>query len=423
MSSVSSAGETELKELIDRAEKTTFIPEEELEWLFTTTLGEVRQTVTEEFDESQWRLTEAILSTHATLLLDDRKACTGLIVVGDSGAGKTTALNFFNGIKEQFYRSDDVTPASFVTALPSENEETLEEIDLLPRITHKSLLCPDMATWFSGQTETIRSKMSRMTHLMDGDGFTRDSGSHGQRGYQGDHRFTFIGASTPLQKRAWRVMGNTGNRFVFYHKPQGDDSDLRDDLFGDSSYHEQVTGCREVVHQFLGELWEEYDGYGGVNEDFTFTDEAKDAIEYLARVVKFSRATLPKGEEEPTPNREAPHRVGSMLRDIARGRALLNRETTVRTEHVEVSARIALSTMHKERRPIVRALLDPANDGILTTSDVVEAGPSRPTALKRMELLDTLGLADFVEDEDDGRQPKRLELSPKFERPDRLEFP
>ena len=192
------------------------IPEDGLEWLFSTTLGEVRQTVTEEFDESQWRLTEAILSTHATLLLDDRKACTGLIVVGGSGVGKTTALNFFNGIEEQFYRSDDVTPASFVTALPSENEERLEEIDLLPRITHKSLLCPDMATWFAGQTETIRSKMSRMTHLMDGDGFTRDSGSHGQRGYQGDHRFTFIGASTPLQKRAWRVIGSTGNRFVFH---------------------------------------------------------------------------------------------------------------------------------------------------------------------------------------------------------------
>ena len=398
------------------------IPEDGLEWLFSTTLGEVRQTVTEEFDESQWLLTEAILSTHATLLLSDRVACTGLIVVGDSGAGKTTALNFFNGLDEQCYRSDDATYASFVTADPSLSEDEREEADLLPRTRHKSFLCSDMATWFSGQTETIRRKMSLMTRVMDGEGFTRDTGTTGQRGYQGDYRFNFIGASTPLQPRAWRVMGHAGYRFVFYHKPQGHDRNLKDDLFGESHYHERVAACQEIVHEYLEELWKEYDGYGGATEDTTFTDDAKDAIEYLARVIKFSRATLDGTKDEPTVNREDPRRVGGILRDIARGRALLDRETTVRTEHIEVSARIALSTMHKERRPIVRALLDPANDGTLATSDVVEAGPSRPTALNRMELLDTLGLADFVEDEDDDRQPKRLELNSKFEWPDCLEF-
>jgi hypothetical protein len=79
------------------------------------TLSDVRETVVKNFDEAQWHLTEAILSTHATLLVGEIQNCTGLIVVGQSGAGKTTALKFFEGLSEQFYRSDEVTPASFVS--------------------------------------------------------------------------------------------------------------------------------------------------------------------------------------------------------------------------------------------------------------------------------------------------------------------
>jgi len=97
------------------------------------TLSDVRETVIKNFDEAQWHLTEAILSTHATLFVGGVQNCAGLIVVGQSGAGKTTALKFFEGLDEQFYRSDEVTPASFVTHDASLSKDQLEGVDLLPR--------------------------------------------------------------------------------------------------------------------------------------------------------------------------------------------------------------------------------------------------------------------------------------------------
>ena len=423
--------QSELEAVIEKCQQQVSIADDRqtAEFEENVTLSDVRETVVKNFDEAQWHLTEAILSTHATLFVGGVQNCAGLIVVGQSGAGKTTALKFFEGLDEQFYRSDEVTPASFVTHDASLSEDQLEEVDLLPRIKHKSLLCRDMETWFSGDRESIRTTMSRMTHLMDGEGLTRDSGSHGKRGYEGDFRFSFIGASTPLQSRAWEVMGNAGYRFVFYHKePRPDDHEtLRNNLFGESSYEEKVAECRQKVQSFLHRLWNDHGGYGSIPDDeISFSDDAQNAIPYLAKVVKFSRATLTdrSGKDSPDVSREDPHRIGAVLREIAKGRALIDGETEVSVDDVVVSARVALSTMPSKRRPLVRTLLNPANDGRLTRNEVGEAlGVSKPTALDRMELMDTLGIAKFTEVEDDGRGTKKLELKEEFQWPDVLPFP
>jgi hypothetical protein len=268
-----------------------------------------------------------------------------------------------------------------------------------------------------------------MTYLMDGKGLTRDSGSHGKRGYEGDFRFSFIGASTPLKSRAWDVMGNAGYRFVFYHKePQPNDHEtVKNSLFGESTYSERMDECKQKLQSFLHRLWNEHGGYGSIpDNEISFSDNAQDAIPYLAKLVRFSRATLTKqsGKEEPTVSREDPRRVGAVLRDIAKGRALINGETKVDTDDVIVSARIALSTMPNKRRPLVRALLNPSNNGQLTRKEAEDAlGVSKPTAINRMRLMDTLGIADFTEVEGDGRGTTKLELKDEFEWPDSLTFP
>ena len=284
-----------------------------------------------------------------------------------------------------------------------------------------------METWFSGDRESIRTTMSRMTHLMDGRGLTRDSGSHGKRGYEGDFRFSFIGASTPLKSRAWDVMGNAGYRFVFYHL-EGEEIDLdtlEDDLFvGD--YKVNTEECNSRVLSLLSRLWDKYGGYGSVpNDEIQVQKNARSAITYLANVVRFSRATLTEGSDNTlTPDRENPYRVGAVLRDIAKGRALVDERTTVTVDDVVVSARIALSTMPQKRRPVVRALLNPSNSGQLTRKEAQDAlDVSKPTAIDRMELMDTLGIAEFTEVDGDGRGTKKLELKDELMWPDHLTFP
>jgi hypothetical protein len=188
-----------------------------------------------------------------------------------------------------------------------------------------------------------------------------------------------------------------------------------------------MTECRQKIQSFLHRLWNDHGGYGSIPDDeISFSDDAQNAIPYLAKVVKFSRATLTdgSGKDSPDVSREDPHRIGAVLREIAKGRALIDGETEVSVDDVVVSARVALSTMPSKRRPLVRELLNPANDGQLTRNEVGEAlDVSKPTALDRMELIDKLGIAEFTEVEDDGRGTKKLELEGGFEWPDVLPFP
>lgn len=385
------------------------------------TIDDVRQIVIEEFDEQTWYATEAVLTAHSTLLLAGSTG-TGLALVGPSSSGKTTVLEFFEELDDMVYRSDDVTPASFVSHDASKGDEELAEIDLIPKIKQKTLLSRDMATWFAGDQENIYKRMSVMTNLLDGKGYTRDTGTHGTRGYTGrEYRFNFIGATTPLKPRAWHAMGSVGARLVFYERSgETDVNSVVADLIDGSNYHEKVARCRKIVGGFLRNVWEDTGGYSSIEAVPPAGTGERDFLAYLIQVVRHARAVADDGSVQ----MEGGHRIGATLRDIAQARAILDGRREFTIEDMQVCARLALSTMPKERRPLVQALLAPANHGELIAADFERvAGVSRPTAHARMELLDTLGIGRYSEAAEDGRETKTVTVRPKFEWPEAAPFP
>ncbi|WP_157532963.1 hypothetical protein [Haloferax profundi] len=359
---------------------------------------------------------EVLLSAHATHLIQGLMAGMGIMIEGPSGCGKTTILRPLFGLDEQIYRSDDLTPASFVSADSSRTEEELAEIDLLPRLKGKTLVVPDMATWFNGPEEQIRERYGTFASVMDGDGFTRDSGSQGVRGYTGDYRFNFMGATTPISPRGHRVMSHVGNRLLFVTMTdETDDDKAFDSIFSGPEYGELVSRTREATHTYLRGLWKYHGGREAVNWESDPSDDAIDALRYLSRLIQYSRAPLREG----SPQRESLRRVGTMLRNLARGHALLDGRTQVLMEDIDVCIRVALSTMPANRRGAVRALVHPETSSAVTTAEIADYGSmSRPTARKRMEELEDLGLGTV-------KQGKGKSICPDsdFVWPGNLNFP
>jgi hypothetical protein len=157
-------------------------------------ITEVRQTVEWHYPHL-WPAVEAGLAVCATLLLKDNANPTALIYIGPASAGKTTVASMFEetileGLKHEpkklVYRSDQFSAASFVSQSATTAREDLPKVDLLPRIQHKVLLTPDLVTMFRGKQDELTERFSIITRILDGQGFTRDSGTHGQRGYTGD---------------------------------------------------------------------------------------------------------------------------------------------------------------------------------------------------------------------------------------------
>jgi hypothetical protein len=178
----------------------------------------VEKTIRRHFPDL-WPAVEIGLATCATLLLRDNVNPVALIYVGPPSAGKTTVASMFEGTtfagEPLCYRSDKFTPAAFVSQSAQATAKKLKEVDLLPRIKHKVLLTPELSTVFRGKPDELAERFSIITRVLDGQGLTTDSGTHGKRGYEGDYVFAWIGCTTPFQESVWKVMAQLGSRLFF----------------------------------------------------------------------------------------------------------------------------------------------------------------------------------------------------------------
>ena len=102
-------------------------------------------------------------------------------MIGVPSSGKTTVLNFLRGADEITYFSDKFTPRSFMSHYSNKNGEDLEKLDLLKRIIKKCFIVPDLGVIFGKRKDDVQESLSILTRVLDGDGLTSDSGTHGPK--------------------------------------------------------------------------------------------------------------------------------------------------------------------------------------------------------------------------------------------------
>jgi hypothetical protein len=185
-----------------------------------------------------------------------------------------------------------------------------------------------------------------------------------------------------------------------------------------------VERTRSAVEGFLTDLWNYYGGQESVAwPDEPLDERITNILHFLSNIVRHARATV--YDEGDRVEREANTRIGRLLYDLARGSALLHGRKRVEPDDLGVCARVALSTMPAKRRPLIRLLLNPSTGEELTRRDVErELDVCRKTALKRMDRLATLGLAEVNEKNVQGGNTKAISPDPEFVWPEELlEFP
>jgi hypothetical protein len=374
-------------------------------------VASVKETLERCFPD-YWPAVDLCLSTCATLLLKENVNPTAVILVGGPATGKTTVASMFEGalvpvgggkIEPLVYRTDKFTPASFVSQAANRTSKDLAKVDLLPRITNKVLLTPELAPIFRGKAEDLVNTFSIITRVLDGDGYTSDSGTHGQRGYVGRHLFAWIGCTTPFERMVWQVMSQLGSRLFFLLMETGQELTWADLLTPNGeSYQSRRGRCREAVHVFLRSLFGERGGFGSVTWDAAADD--RDGRMWLARCA----ALLAKMRSTPAEDREgtrvsyrpgvpeAPYRALNVLTNVARGHALVHGRAAVSMADLPLIAQVTLSSMPHDIRRILAALI---NQRVLTAKRVCEVlGAKHPeTARKPMDYMRALGVARFEE--------------------------
>lgn len=373
---------------------------------------------------SIWFETKACLSACATLTLRNLNGCPSLNLVGDPSGEKTTIASFFYGQK-QTYLSDDFTPRAFVSHSASVKEDKLQDVDLLPRIKNKVLITPELAPLFEAPRDKLVDNFSILTRVLDGEGLNRDSGVHGHRGYTGDYKFVWIGATTPLKRSVWNVMGKIGNRLFFLNmrEKKRDDQDYLE-MFRGKAYEEKIKICRGVVHSFLDHFFKN----NGIRE---IEWDAENDILLLPEIIKYAkmlsklRGSLMtwRGEERGTyeysfPIIEEPPRAINALYNLAKGHALINGRKFLRSEDLEIVKAVCFSSMPHDRFEFLKLLAK--HEGKLTTKQIEnELNCSDETARRTMKIFEILGVVKIKSIQTDysgtGRPMLYIEIKPEFE--------
>lgn len=384
----------------------------------------LRECIDKCFDRHTFYLTEVCLSGVATLLLRDIKNPVGINLEGPPSSGKTTVLSFFYDLPEIVYRTDGFTPASFISHAANVKNAVLKKVDLLPKIKHKVLVVPELAPIFKDRQEDLVKNISILIRVFDGEGLGTDSGSKGRREYFGDYLFAWLGATTSLDYKVWKLMGKLGSRWLFYklENNQNDEQKrdgLLDDLTGEKSYKERAEECRGAVCSFLKLLWENSGRVRGITWDRNQDKEFVQVLIRVAQLITNIRSVVSVWREKDLENYnwsqaeiEEPQRLATLLYNVARGHAIIQGRRKLNEDDVKLAVDLAFNSMSNDRRLLLELLLD--NKGKASTRDITERlGTSKPTALALMETLRILGIVTM--EQEVLYEGKSIELKEDFE--------
>ena len=356
------------------------------------------ESVVEKHFPNLMPVVESLMSVVGSMLLSDLSGCPALVLVGQPSSAKTTALNFFHG--DFVYPSDAFTPKSFVSHAANVIKEELEKVDMLPRIKHKLLVVKDLAPTLGKRTDDLQEALGVLTRVLDGQGYKSDSGMRGQRGYDGDYRFGFVAASTPLSPAVWKIMSQLGPRLLFLSidpTPESQEDAIRK-LIDEDSYNDKVAACREAVSAYVGRVWEKAGGFGGVEWDRKGDDRERieDIVKLADLGIKLrSHLSVEKGEGDEvefTPAMsEGPDRYRNMLHNLARGHAITQGRTGLELDDIRVIARIVLSSGSEGRRRLLGAVVK-SDDALTVAQTASTIDCSVPTARQTAHQLESLGL-------------------------------
>jgi hypothetical protein len=363
------------------------------------------------------------------------KGCTlpfAGILLGPPSSLKSQVVELFRKWRTTYF-TDNFTPRTFISHYAGLKEEQLKKIDMLPKIKDKMFLCSELSPMFMKKEEELNEIIGLLTRVLDGHGLTTDTGACGQRSYEGEHMFTWVGAAVDIPYRTHKLMGSIGPKLYFLRLPKTKtkEEDLLVAIENDD-FLPKMNKIRTALLEYLN--WFDscpVDDENTVKENnlvkiqwnSQMDDEyARHILARIALLLAHLRGVVPTWETHGTQGSdyayatariEDPRRAARQLTNLARGHALSQGRTFIAIQDLPLPIKVVMSTASIDRTNIFRLLI--ANKGKLTTTVIEKSlNTSPPTALRIMAELKAVELVDLKEP---GAQTeeKEITLKPEFD--------
>jgi len=365
-----------------------------------------------------------MLAVFGSMAFKDRTKPLSLIFETPSGYGKTTVLQMAfplkgSELKKVVYRSDKFTPKAFVSHAANVTRDDLKKtVDLLPKIEGKVLVTKELAPLFRGEKNQLLDTFSILIPILDGKGFTSDSGVHGQRGYDRPIVFNWLGATTPLPKQTHKLMSQLGTRLLFWEVPVKHPTSAELLAYAQGSGASGAEGeCQTAVNDFLSAFFTTHHPASVPYDLIRISRSSAQELARAATLIATCRAEIthereggwkPVGAGTP----EGPWKVVDYLRDLARGHALLCGRERLAGEDTALALQVAVSSIPIHLRPLVKELRQ--HGRVSSTRAEKLCGASRPTARNYLQELSLLGIGRRTKGSPKSNVPDAVNLSPKF---------
>jgi hypothetical protein len=373
----------------------------------------IMKEITERHFPYAWEGIDFTLSVLRILNIDGCTLPFAGIILARSGGNKTLSSGMLVPWPYVYY-TRKFTAKAFVSHNTAIAPEDLKKIDMLPKIRFKMLLTPELSPIFSANEDELLENIGIITSILDGKGYTSDSGAHGQRGYFGNYMFVWVGATVDIPYRVHKLLSSLGPKLYCFRLPYVDPLDAEVEESMNEEFEAKRREVQEAIIDYL--IW--FETCPLLTEDPETRlpkikwDSSRDEPAARKHLVKLVRS-LGKlrchveiwSQRQPgaheyseygyaIPNPEDPTRAATSLYNLTRGRALTRGRNYITTEDLHLAIKVTLSTASQERIAVFDVLLAKKGEATLTT--IAKAlSISKSTALKTMTELAAVGIADL----------------------------
>jgi hypothetical protein len=290
------------------------------------------------------------------------------IMLARSGGNKTLSSSMLVPWPFVYY-TRHFTAKAFVSHNTAVTREALQHIDMLPRIRFKMLLTPELAPIFSASEDELLENIGVITSVLDGKGYTSNSGAQGQRGYFGNYMFVWIGATVDIPYRVHKLLSSLGPKLYCLRLSYVDPSDAEVECGMNEKFEAKRREVQEAVISYL--IW--FETCPNLNEDpetrlpkIQWNSSMDDPVarKYLVKLAKLLGklrchveiwSQRHPGAHEYSeygyalPNPEDPGRAATSLYNLTRGHVLTHGRNYITMNDLYLAVKVALSTASQER--------------------------------------------------------------------------
>ncbi len=349
--------------------------------------------------ENRDYLIKSILAIFISTFLG-RKDPLWLMVVGNPSSNKTTLVELLSLLTDDIIKVDALTANPFTSGQSKKDNPQ----DLLPLLKDKCFIVKEYGTIFGRNDEVVKQLISDLVAIYDGQ-YAKHSPTRGTVNYD-DIYFSHIGCVTPmaLSKRR-KYMNAVGARFLFLRIEALTENERDVALLtiwkGDSNTKKKDVS--RLVKKYCENVKE--DIVTG-NIRVQFSDDVIFYLNMLAKALAKGRGLIVKENKNDywDPDQiessvhsnvsdlqiEEPFRALKQLKKFAKALTIVNGESVVGSQELDIVRMVVLSSMPKRRSDVIKLFEKKGKWTVKTAAD--ELKKNARTVRRNLNDLVVLGL-------------------------------